>query len=183
MKKLFVISLVYVHYSMAQLNFYQGYIINESGDTLKGEIKANPKKELSLYAKVMFRDMQGMTKTYKPDKIKGFGYYNIEKKKWHYFISNQQKEPQFYRIAVQYPVIIYEYQYEDMQMGEFFTAREYYILHNNEYIKLKSKKFKKQLSEYIDNPDVLSEIDKMEELDIDKLSSLLEKHYTSKTSS
>ncbi|GAB4205345.1 MAG: hypothetical protein Fur0023_14040 [Bacteroidia bacterium] len=166
----------------AQLNFYEGYIVSDSGDTLRGEIKANPKKELSLFAKVMFRDKQGFTKTYKPDKINGFGYLNSEKKKWHHFISIKDDEAKFYKLAVLQPLIIYEYQFEDMQMGEFFTAKQYFIKENNKFVRLKSKKLKKQLETYIDNTEVLGVLENMDEIDIDKLSSLLEKHYSKSSS-
>ncbi len=166
----------------AQLNFYEGYIVDENGDTIVGEIKANPKKELSLFAKVLFRDKQGFSKTYKADKIKVFAYYNPDKKKWNQFIAIRDDEPKFYKLSIQHPINIYEYQFEDMQMGEFFTAKQYFIKNNNEFVRLKSKKFKKQLSEYIDNEEILSELEKMEEIDIEKLSALFEKHY-SKTSS
>lgn len=166
----------------AQLNFYKAYIVTLKGDTIYGEIKANPKKELSLFSKVMFKDDQGTTKTYKPDKILAFGYTISEKNSWKRFIAIQQSEPCFYKIAIQHPVVIYEYQYEDMKVGgDFYTAKEYYLKHNDDYIKLKSKKLKKQLSEYIDNPDVLNELDKMNEIDIDKLASLIEKHYPKDT--
>ncbi|GIV26716.1 MAG: hypothetical protein KatS3mg027_0530 [Bacteroidia bacterium] len=184
MKKLmfFLICFFGLQLLIAQLNFYEGYIVNNDGDTLKGEVKANPKKELSLFAKVMFRDQQGFTKTYKPDKIKAFGYYNPEKKKWHQFLSINDGESKFYKIAIQQPIVIYEYQFEDMQMGEFFTAKQYFIKHNYEFVRLKSKKLKKQLAEYIQNEEILSEVEKMEEIDIDKLSALFEKHYSKSSS-
>ncbi len=183
MKKFFMFLFFVGATSFAQLNFYEGYIITDKEDTIKGEIKVNPKKELSLFAKIMFKDQQGITKTYKPNKINGFGYFNKENKKWHYFISVHESEPQFYKIILQHPVTIYEYQFEDMKVGgDFYTSKQYYIKHNNDYIRLKSNKLKKQLSEYIDNPDVLTEIDKMEEIDIDKLSALLEKYYSKSSS-
>lgn len=167
----------------AQLNFYEGYVISENGDTLRGEIKANPKKELSLYAKVMFKDKQGFTKTYKADKIKGFAYFNPGKNQWNRFVSIVESEPKFYKISIQKPVQIYEYQYEDMKVGgDFYTAKEYYIKDGKDFVKLKSKKLKKQLSAYIDNEEVLSELEKMDEIDIEKLYSLLEKHYSKSTS-
>lgn len=180
MKKqvLLLVSVLSNYFLIAQLNFYQGYIISNEGDTLKGEIKVNPKKELPLFAKVMFRDQQGVSKTYKPDKVKGFAYYNTEKKRWHQFISIIDDEPKFYKICIQHPVVIYEYQFEDMQMGEFFTSKQYFIKEKNEFVRLKSKKIKKQLANYIDKEEVLNELEKMDDIDIDKLYSLIEKHYT-----
>ncbi len=178
----FLIYWFSLNLSFAQLNFYEGFIVNETGDTIKGEIKANPKKELSLFAKVLFRDQQGFSKTYKADKIKGFAYYNPDKKKWNQFLAINDGESKFYKISIHQPIIIYEYQFEDMQMGEFFTAKQYFIKHNNEFVRLKSKKLKKQLSEYIDNEEILSELEKMDEIDIEKLSALFEKHYSKSSS-
>lgn len=183
MQKVVLFSLITAFSNIyAQLNFYEGYILSDNGDTLYGEVKANPKKELSLFAKVMFRDKQGFTKTYKADKINGFGYFNTEKKKWHRFIAIKDDEPKFYKLAILQPVVIYEYQFEDMQMGEFFTAKQYFIKENGKFIRLKSKKLKKQLETYIDNTEVLSALENMDEIDIDKLSSLLEKHYSKSSS-
>lgn len=181
--KYLILALATTSFYYAQLNFYEGYIITNEGDTIKGEVKANPKKELSLFSKVLFKDKQGFSKTYKPDKIKGFAYYNSIKNKWHVFISVKQNEYQFYKIAIQHPVLIYEYQYEDMKVGgEFYTAKEYYIQEDNEFIRLKPKKMKKQLSEYIRNTNVLDEMEKMEDIDIEKLSYLLEQHYSKSSS-
>jgi len=185
-KKFFVyissIFIVIPSFFWAQLNFYEGFIVTLNDDTLRGEIKANPKKELSLFTKVMFKDKDGFTKTYKADKIKAFSYFNIEKRKWHQFISITDTEPKFYKLAISHPVQIYEYQFEDMKFGEFFTAKEYYLLKGEKFVELKSKKFKKQLTEYIDNPDILSELEKMEKIDIDKLAALLEKYYSKSSS-
>lgn len=181
--KYFVLILTIINVSFAQLNFYEGYIITNEGDTVKGEIKTNPKKELSLYSKVTFKDVQGLTKTYKGNKIKGFAYFNTLKNKWHSFVAVQNDEYQFYKIVIKHPITIYEYQYEDMKVGgDFYIAKQYYIYKNDKYILLKSKKLKNQLAEYIDNTEVLSEIDKMKEIDIEKLSSLLEKYYSKSSS-
>ncbi|MCX7728378.1 MAG: hypothetical protein N2203_02800 [Bacteroidia bacterium] len=182
MKTVFLSFLVITNVCFAQLDFYPAYLLSESNDTIYGEVKVNPKKELSLFAKVMFRDKQGVVKTYKADKIKGFAYFNKEKKKWHQFISVIEDTPKFYKVAIHQPVQIFEYQFEDMKFGEFFTAKEYYILEDGKFVRLKSKKLKKQLSEHINNTDILNELDKMEELDIEKLSALLEKHYSKSSS-
>ncbi len=178
-----VFALFIINASFAQLNFYEGYIVSENDDTLKGEIKANPKKELSLYSKVMFRDKQGFTKTYKSNKIKSFGYLNTKNNKWHTFIAIKEDESKFYKLTINHPIVIYEYQYEEMKVGgDFYVAKQYYIKQNNDFIRVKSKKLKKVLSEHIDNTEILSEIEKMEDIDVEKLSSLLEKYYSKSSS-
>ena len=54
----------------AQIAFVKGYIINEKGDTVKGEVKINPKKEQDNYSKVFFKDESGTQKNYKANKVK-----------------------------------------------------------------------------------------------------------------
>ena len=43
-------------------------MINMTGDTLKGEIKMNPKKELDNYSKFFFKDPSGVQKIISPIK-------------------------------------------------------------------------------------------------------------------
>ena len=175
------ISYFFFNVSMlkAQLKFFEGYIVLNTGDTVVGEIKANPQKELMLFSKVMFKDAQGITKTYKADKIKAFVYFLADKKDEHRFVAIQEDEPKFYKLVIQYPFMIYEYQYEDMKLGgKFYAVKEYYIQENKKFVRLNSRKLKKQLAEYINNEEILSEVEKMKELDINKVSSLLEKYYS-----
>ena len=39
----------------AQLLWKKGYVLLATGDTVKGEIKVNPKKEFDFYSKVMVK--------------------------------------------------------------------------------------------------------------------------------
>lgn len=79
--------------SLGQKNsFFTGYIILESGDTLKGQVKdRSPEPFTELYNKIRFRQKGSRkTKKYKPHEIIGYGYDN------HHFISVGITE---YRIA------------------------------------------------------------------------------------
>ncbi len=171
-------------FEYAQFNFYTGYIINGQGDTIQGEVKVNPKKELSVFTKIMFKDSKGMAKLYKSDKIKGFGYMHPDKKTIISFVSAGDKEhSEFYKVAIaNYFVKIYEFQHEEMSMGNFYIQKDYFIYKDDEYVKLKSRKLKKQLSEFIQNDEALAELDKLDEIDIDKVSAILEKHVQKSSS-
>ncbi len=69
-----------------------------------------------------------------------------------------------------------------MSMGNFYIQKDYFIYKDDEYVKLKSRKLKKQLSEFIQNDEALAELDKLDEIDIDKVSAILEKHVQKSSS-
>ena len=83
MKKLAAIALTLFIYvsTFAQGNFVKGYVITQNGDTLIGEVRLHPKKEFENYNKITFKDQLGGQKTYKPDKLSGYGCSG------HHFIS------------------------------------------------------------------------------------------------
>src|ERR1044071_1125662 len=140
--------------AFSQVNFVKGYMINMSGDTLKGEIKTNPKKEFDSYNKVFFKDASGVQKNYKPDKVKGYGFDNK-----HFIASKYEGEPSFYKVLSNGHIMLFEMMYEMQQMNEISQKTEYYLAkkEDTEYAKLKENKFKKQLGELMkDNPDILS---------------------------
>ena len=144
-------------------------MINMTGDTVKGEIKMNPKKEFDNYSKVFFKDASGVQKNYKPDKVKGYGFDNK-----HFVASKYEGEPSFYKILSHGHIMLFEMMYETQQMNEISQKTEYYLAkkEDTEYSKLKEGKFKKQLGELMkDNPDILAnaedkkfEIEKVVEL-------------------
>src|ERR1041385_6306165 len=83
----------------AQFTFVKGYIVNEKGDTLRGEVKTNPKKEHESYQRVTFKDASGAQKNYKPAKIKGYGFENN-----HFISFGKDDEATFYRVLVSGPI-------------------------------------------------------------------------------
>ena len=55
-----------------QITFVKGYIIDLKGDTSKGEIRQNEKKEVDNFSKVYFRvSEQAEGKTYRAERLKG----------------------------------------------------------------------------------------------------------------
>jgi hypothetical protein len=113
----------------SQISFVKGYLLNEKGDTLKGEIKINPKKEHDNHNKVFFKDEQGIQKNYKPNKVKGYGYNNN-----HYASMDCDGELKFYKVIAK---------------GEISMFADYFLMKEGDkkMTDVKPSKLKKQLQE------------------------------------
>ncbi len=148
---------------VGQQSYVPGYIVNAQGDTLRGEVKLNEKKPLDLYAKVMFKDKNGMQRTYKPAKIKAYGFDDKN------FVSlDDNGEPGFYRSIVQGPISLYELSYEGLRMNKVITESEYFLLGPGDKNPqpVKSRNFKKQLQKYTsDHPGLVEEYAEEKEFD------------------
>ena len=158
----------------AQITFVKGYMINDKGDTLKGEIKMNPKKDFDLYAKVFFKDESGVKKNHKPDKVKGYGFENK-----HFVSAKYEGEMMFYKVLCNGKIMLYEMMYEMQQMNDIVHKSEYYIANNGdtEFAKLKQNKFKKQLSEYMkDNSELIENADDDKKFEIEKVTELINQY-------
>jgi len=178
MKKTVLTSTMILSFTIAfsQINFVKGYMINMSGDTLKGEIKTNPKKEFDSYNKVFFKDASGVQKNYKPDKVKGYGFDNN-----HFIASKYEGEPMFYKVLSKGPIMLFEMMYEMQQMNDIIYKTEYYVAKkdDSEYSKLKESKYKKQLGELMkDNPDILATADDDKKFEIEKVVELVNQYNT-----
>ncbi|MBA3662873.1 MAG: hypothetical protein H0W61_01505 [Bacteroidetes bacterium] len=130
----------------SQVSFVKGYLINEKGDSLKGEIKLNPKKEHENHLKVFFKDASGTQKNYKPNKVKGYGYKNN-----HYVSINQDDEPRFYKRLTNGDILLYKSAFEVVNMNASSFDFEYYLFRNGDkkLTEVKQSKFKKQLQEWM----------------------------------
>jgi hypothetical protein len=160
--------------AMSQITFVKGYMINMAGDTLKGEIKTNPKKEFDSYNKVFFKDESGVQKNYKPDKVKGYGFDNK-----HFIASQYEGEPMFYKVLSRGNLMLFEMMYEMQQMNDIVYKTEYYVAKKEdpEYAKLKESKYKKQLGELMkDNPEILANADEDKKFEIGKVVELVEQY-------
>jgi hypothetical protein len=145
-----------------------------AGDTLKGEIKTNPKKEFDSYNKVFFKDATGVQKNYKPDKVKGYGFENK-----HFIASIYDGELMFYKVLSRGNVMLFEMMYEMQQMNDIIYRTEYYIAKKDdpEYAKLKENKYKKQLGELMkDYPDILASADDDKKFEIGKVIELVNQY-------
>jgi len=161
----------------AQSTTVKGYIITGKGDTLRGDAKINPKKELDNYDKVIFKDANSPQKLYRPIKIKGYGF-NDE-----HFISmdSQDDEKKFYKVLVRGEINFYKLGYEAMKMNEIVFEVEYYIAHgeSTDLTLIKESKFKKQLSEWMkDNTTFIDAYPEEKKFDYEKALAAI-KNYNS----
>jgi hypothetical protein len=176
MKKIVLTSALALSFyaTFSQITLVKGYMINMTGDTLKGEVKMNPKKEFDNFTRVSFKDASGVQKNYKPDKVKGYGFDNK-----HFIVSKLDGEPAFYKVLSRGHVMLYEVMVEVQQMNEITTKTEYYFAKANdtEYTKLKENKFKKQFGEVMkDNPDILNNSDDAKKFEIEKVVELVNQY-------
>ena len=130
--------------SNAQIAFVKGYIVNEKGDTVRGEVKINPKKEQGNYDKVFFKDDSGTQKNYKPNKVMAYGF-----DKQHYITMDYEGEPKFYKALVRGEISLYKMMFEVTNMNATSFDGEYYITRKDDkkMTAVKEGKFKKQLQE------------------------------------
>lgn len=160
--------------SQAQATFVKGYIVNEKGDTLKGEAKINPKKEIDNYNKVTFKDESGVQKLYKPNKIKAYGANDL-----HFVTMELEGEKYFFNRILSGEINFYKLGFEAMRMNNPVFELEYFLSHadNRELFVVKEGKFKKQLSDWMkDNPEFINEYGDDKKFNSDKATEVIS-HY------
>ena len=130
----------------AQIKFVPGYLINDKGDTLKGELKINPKKELDNYNKAFFKDAQGQQKNYKPNKVKGYGFDGK-----HFVAMELDGEPKFYQRLANGSIMLYKVAFEVSSASENSYDFDYFLFREGDkkLTDVKIGKFKKQLQEWM----------------------------------
>lgn len=141
----------------SQAKYYKGYVILLTGDTLMGEIRNNLKKEFDNYTKATFRKTEkDPVKTYRPDKIKEYAVNGTA-----YISRNVDGDQVFVKRLSQGALNLYELQTEVMQMNDVKIKSDYYMEKGTgEFVKIKSGKFKKQLSDVMaDNQEVIKDIE------------------------
>jgi len=145
-------------YSIAQkATLEKGYIVNEKGDTIKGEVKYNPKKEQDCYSKVFFKDEAGVQKNHKPGKkVKAYGF-----KDEHYIAMDFENEPKFYRVLAMGEINFYKMMFEEISMNQPVLGGDYFIAHKADEKSLtavREGKFKKQMLEWMkDNTEFIAD--------------------------
>lgn len=133
-------------FATAQITFVKGYLITDKGDTLKGEVKVNPKKEHELYSKVFFKDESGVQKNYKPNKVKGYGINNE-----HFISISQDEEALFYKRLTIGAIVLYKTSFETVNMNETIHDHMWYLFKDGDkkLTEVREGKFRKQLSEWM----------------------------------
>ncbi|MBL7930833.1 MAG: hypothetical protein JNL60_02970 [Bacteroidia bacterium] len=131
----------------AQNTFVKGYVITEKGDTVRGDVKLNAKKEIELYTKLTFKDATGAQKMYKPLKTKGYGYEQ------NHFITMQDSEGEmkFAKVLAVGPISLYKVGFEGLKMNTVVVEFEYYLVseESNDKELIKENKYKRQLNEWM----------------------------------
>ena len=138
--------------AVAQAKYYQGYVIMLTGDTLKGEIKKNPKKEYDNFAKAAYRKKEGSEiKTFAPNKIKEYTVDGTT------FVSrNIDGEQVFVKRLSKGAVNLYKAQLEVYQMNDIKVKSDYFMeKKSGEFVKIKSGKFKKQVEEVMSDNETI----------------------------
>jgi hypothetical protein len=167
MKKIVFFLLILPFACLAQQTFIPGYVVDLKGDTLKGEIRYNPKKELDMYSKVGFKEVSGAQRTFKPEKIKAYGYDGKV------FVSATiDGEAAFYKTLSHGAIDLFETQYETLQMNDIKLKNDFFMKKNgsSEFIRIKHNKFKKQLAEQMsDNSEIVKQLEENKNLEFENI--------------
>lgn len=154
-----------------------GYVILNSGDTVKGEIKYNTKKELSLFSKVTLKNAENVQKNYKPADVKEFAYEDV-----HFLSRIMDKEPVFLKLVSAGQINLFEWQFEIYHGEETLVEKDFYIEKvggaAKEPEKLKGNKFKKTVSELMaDNTDLVTRVENdSKKYEIAEMQSVIEEY-------
>jgi hypothetical protein len=143
--------------AVAQAKYFTGYVILLTGDTVKGEVRKNPKREFDNFTKASFRKKEGSEiKSYSPTKIKEYCVDGVT------FVSrNIDGEQVFVKRLSKGSVSLYEAQVEVLQMNDLKIKSDYYMEKQaGEFVKIKSGKFKKQITEVMsDNAEIVKALE------------------------
>jgi hypothetical protein len=153
----------------AQFTFVKGYVVNDKGDTLRGEVKINPKKEHEGYQRVTFKDASGAQKNYKPAKVKGYGYDN------NHFVSwGKEDEALFYKRLATGPIFFYKSAFEVVAMNKSTWEFDYFLFKEGDKKMTDARigKFGKQLKEWMKDAQEYAEYYKENSKDIDEASAI-----------
>ncbi len=144
---LLVCSLILIRTNtFAQAKYYPGYVIQLTGDTLRGEIKKNTKRDYDNFVKVAYRKSEGNDiKTFGPKKIKGYWVDSTT------FVTRMIEEDLVFvkRMSCDTATtVVYEAQVQYEQVGEVKVGTDYYFEKpTKEFVKIKSKKALKYIED------------------------------------
>jgi hypothetical protein len=138
----------------AQTYYEKGYLVNEKGDTIRGEIKLNQKKEFEVYTKVTFRDEKGVQKNYKMEKVLAYGF-----KERNFLKMDYGSEEYFYEVLVHGQISYYKIVFEALYAKTLELETEYFIkkAESKKVNSMKSSKFKKTMTDWMeDHPEFIN---------------------------
>ncbi|HEU4716538.1 MAG TPA: hypothetical protein VFU15_01840 [Bacteroidia bacterium] len=141
----------------AELVWKPGYVILASGDSVKGDVHVNTKKELNMFSRISFRQGEAQ-KTYKPEQVKEYGYDDVK-----FLARDVDGEKSFLKVLSYGRIILFEYQYEVQRGNDLVVDSDYYMEKNDGsnsgLTKVKMGKFKKLAAEMMsDNTDLVQRV-------------------------
>lgn len=163
----------------AQITFVKGYIINDKGDTVRGEVKTNLKKEKDNFLRVSFKSNDGTQKNYKANKIKGYGFDSK-----HFIAGEHDGEPKFYQRLTNGDILLFKIMFEAINMNVSVFEPEYFIKQKDQtkYTEVRESKFKKQLQEFMkDNPSMANDYEDSKTFNVEKAVEVISKYNASKS--
>lgn len=176
MKKLALLALFIPFISFSQQTLVKGYIVQLNGDTVRGDIKVNPKKEFEMYSKIAFIEPNGMQRMYKADKIKSYAYDGKV-----FVAVKNDGESMFYKTLSNGAINLYETQYEVLLMNDLKVKNDYFMKKSgsDEYVKIKHGRFKKQLAEEMsDNSKLVKELEENKKLELENMVEVFNQYNT-----
>jgi hypothetical protein len=151
-----LLLVVLIPSAKAQLLWKTGYVVLNSGDTVKGEIKVNAKKEFDFYSKVMVKKSEEEKKTFNSTKAREFCFDGTK------FVSRLvEGESSFVKCLSMGAINLYEHQYEWQSGNSIVYKSEFFIekANSKEMVRVKSGHFKKIVDEYMgDNADLVKDV-------------------------
>ena len=181
MKKIVFVALGLLgFFAQAQTIYEKGYLVNEKGDTIKGDVKLNLKKEFEVYSKVAFRDEKGIQKTHKPEKVSAYGFKDRNFVKMDY-----GNELLYYEVLAKGDITFYKLVFEAMYMNQIVNETEYFASKtgNKKVLTVKSSKFKKFMSDWMeDNLEFINAYEENKKLDETKAIEIINQYNAWKAS-
>lgn len=181
MKKHLFLALLFVFGAFsaakAELVWKSGYVILNNGDTVKGEIKYNTKKELPLFSKVTLKTPDNVQKNYKPDQVKEYSYEGVR-----FLPRTVDKELVFLKLVSAGQINLFEWQYEVYHGDQTLVEKDFYIEKVGSDVKepekLKGNRFKKTVSELMsDNVDLVNRVENdSKKYEIAEMQSVIEEY-------
>ena len=135
-----------------------GYVITNAGDTVKGTVRVNDKKEFELYRKVTLKLSETEKKMYNPAKIKE---YVVDGQR--FVVRKIDEENVFVKVISEGAVNLYQHQFEYYHGEEVRYDTEFYVEKDKKSSKIKGNKFKKLVAEIMaDNAELVKKVQESE---------------------
>ncbi len=153
-----IVTITFNHKAFAQVKYRKGYVIQLKGDTLKGEIESNSKKEFDNFRKIKFRASAGMpVKSFNASKLKEYRMDSI------IFISRKIDDLDvFIKQILTGTHNLYEGRTEETDGKETSYLPDYFYTKSDETILIQDKpsKFKKQMIAFMsDNKEIVKALE------------------------